>query len=80
MSDLISRQVAIDAIEEKACMTIYEDEISGLVQAKKVLESLPSAEVCIKQNAIESVAENLGKMYGVEASEMMEQARQWIEG
>lgn len=42
MNDSISRKVAIDAMEEKAYITIYEDEISGLVQAKKVLELLPS--------------------------------------
>lgn len=44
MSDLISRQAVIDSIQEAECITVYEDEISGLVQAKKIIESLQSAD------------------------------------
>lgn len=69
MSDLISRDAVINITAE-----------TGALETQIRVKRLPSAEVYIKQNAIEAVAENLGKMYGVEASEMMEQARQWIEG
>ena len=41
---MISKQVGIDAIQEAECMTVYEDEIIGLVQAEKIIKSLPSAQ------------------------------------